>query len=66
MCGGIDEAISKKGGEIRCWQEYRACDTHIISALSKLEASNFYRSTIIPALMFDGSFFGFSSFRESV
>lgn len=52
--------------EIKDRINFRDCDVQIINVLSKLEASDFYESTIIPALMFDGSFIGFPGFQESV
>lgn len=52
--------------EIKDRISFRDCDVQIINVLSKLEASDFYESTIIPALMFDGSFIGFRGFQESV
>ena len=55
--------------KIKCIKEkidFRMCDQSISNALSKIEMSDFYSSTIITALMFESTFIAFPKFQESV
>lgn len=63
---GIDNTFKSKIKEIKERIDFRECDSNILNALSKLESIDFFRSTVITALMFEGSFIRFSSFQESV
>lgn len=62
----IDNIYKSKIKEIKERIDFRDCDTEILSALSKLEACDFFRSTVIAALMFDRSIVGFPGFQNSV
>lgn len=63
---GIDNTYKSKIREIKERIDFRECDSNILNALSKLESIDFFRSTVITALMFEGSFVRFSGFQESV
>lgn len=62
----INNIYKSKIKEIKERIDFRDCDPDILSALSKLESTEFFRNTVITALMFDRSFVGFSGFYNSV
>lgn len=45
---------------------FRECDPDILNALSKLESSDFLKTTVPAALMLEGTFVKFSSFQSCV
>lgn len=62
----VDEIYKSKIREIKDRIVFRDCDPDILNALSKLEASNFFKNTVIAALMLDRGFITFSGFLGSV
>lgn len=62
----IDSIYKSKIREIKERIDFRDCDPDILSVLSKLEATDFFRNTVIAALMFDRSIVKFSGFQHSV
>lgn len=63
---GIDNTYKSKIKDIKERINFRECDSNILNALSRLESTDFFRSTVIAALMFEGTPFRFPDFQESV
>ena len=63
---GMGKIYKSKIKEIKERIDFRECAPDILYALSKLEAMDFFQSTLVPALMFDGSIVGFPGFQDSV
>lgn len=62
----IDDIYKSKILEIKNRIVFRDCDPDILNALSKLEASDFFKFTIASALMFDRGFVTYSGFPSNV
>ncbi len=62
----IDDIYKSKIREIKDRIVFRDCDTDILYALSKLEASDFFKFTIVSALKLDRGFVTYSGFPSSV
>lgn len=62
----IDNIYKSKITEIKERIDFRDCDVDIRRVISKLEATDFFRNTIIVALMFEKSFIAFPEFQNSV
>lgn len=63
---GMETIYKSKIKEIKERIDFRECDQNILNAFSKLEAVTFFRSTFIPALMFDRTIVGIPGFQNSV
>lgn len=62
----VDEIYKSKIREIKDRIVFRDCDPDILNALSRLEASDFFKNTVIVTLMFERSFVTFPGFPSSV
>lgn len=62
----MDAVYKSKIREIKDRIVFRDCDPDILNALSKLEASDFFKITIVSALMLDRGFVTYSGFPSSV
>ena len=62
----VDEIYKSKIREIKDRIVFRECDPDILNALSKLEASDFFKNTVIVTLMFERSLVTFPGFLSSV
>ena len=63
---GLEAVYKSKIKDIKERIYFRDCDPDILNALSKLESSSFFKSTVIPALRLEGSFVSFSDFQTHV
>ncbi len=62
----LENTYKSKIKEIKERIDFRYCDSDVLNALSKLEAMNFYKSTLNVALTFEGTFVKFSDFQNNV
>lgn len=62
----IGKIYRSKIDEIKNRIEFKECDSDIVHALSKMEASNFFNSSITSALMFAETFIEFPGFQHQV
>lgn len=62
----IAKIYKRKIEEIKERVDFKNCNQEIINTLSELEADDFFKSTIIVALMFEGTFIAFPDFYKSV
>jgi len=62
----VDTIYKSKIRGIKERIDFKDCDPDILNALSKLEATDFFKTTVIAALMIDRSFVTFSGFMNTV
>lgn len=62
----LEEVYKQKIKEIKDRIVFKECDSDIISALSELEATDFYKSIISTAIVLEGTFVKFSHFHKKV
>lgn len=62
----LDNIFKTKIREIKERIDFRSCDPDVLSVLSKLEATDFFKTTINVALMFEGTFVKFPGFQNQV
>ena len=46
--------------------DFRDCNLDILNALSELEATDFFKTTLKPVLKLEGTFITFSDFQDGV
>lgn len=62
----LENIFKAKIKEMKARIDFRECSPDILNAISKIEADDFYQSTLIPALMFDGTFVKYQGFHKGV
>lgn len=62
----LQDIYKSKIQEIKEKISFKECDPDIINSLSNLEASDFFKSVIATATIFEGTFIKFAGFQDSV